>query len=75
MTVESRTNSGEIRAAIAMPARRRPHALLVRLRHPRGKLIKSASVNGRNWEDFDILGERVRIERPSREEYDIVARY
>jgi hypothetical protein len=75
MIVDSRVSSGEIRVALEISARKRPGALVVRLRHPQGKAIKSVSVNGQSWVNFDTQGERVRIERPSQAKYDIVAHY
>jgi hypothetical protein len=58
-----------------MPARKRPARLLVRLRHPDGKMIKSATVNGQNWLDFDPRKEWIRIENPDQARYAIVSSY
>src|SRR5262249_36494928 len=41
VSVESRANSGEIRATIGTPGRKQPEALLVRLRHPDGRVLRS----------------------------------
>ena len=46
-----------------------------RLRHPQAKPIKSVSVNGQNWLDFDAKQEWVRIERPNMHKYTIIAKY
>jgi len=75
MIIDSHAGTGEIRASIALSARRRPGALLVRLRHPHGMAIKSVSVNGQNWMDFDAKREWVRIEKPNRDNYEIVTRF
>jgi hypothetical protein len=75
MRVESCAAIGEIRAEIEMPARKRPARLLVRLRHPDGKMIKSATVNGQNWLDFDPRKEWIRIENPDQARYAIVSSY
>jgi len=75
MSIGSHASSGEIHASIELLARRRPGVLLVRLRHPQGKAIKSVSVNGQNWVDFDAKREWVRIERPNMNKYEIVSRY
>lgn len=75
MTVESRAASGRLLAEIGMPDRSRPKELLVRLRHPQAKPIRSVTVNGRNWTDFDARKEWVRIKDPRRRRYSVVARY
>ncbi len=75
MTFESRANSGKIVATVQMPERRKPKRLLVRLRHPEEKSIRSATVNGADWRDFDPKKEWIRIENPDAAHYDIIARY
>ena len=75
MSIVSHAGSGEIRASIALSARRRPGVLLVRLRHPQHVAIKSVSVNGQNWMDFDAKREWIRIEKPNRDTYEIVSRF
>jgi hypothetical protein len=72
MTAESQPASGTLRAAVQMPNRSRPDALLVRLRHPEAKPIRSVTVNGQNWTDFDVAKEWVRIGAPMAERYTIV---
>jgi hypothetical protein len=74
-TIESRAGSGQIQAAVTMPDRSRPKVLLVRLRHPQGSPIRSATVNGRKWSDFDARKEWVRIEAPDQPQYSVVVRY
>ncbi len=75
MKIESQAASNKLLAQIEMPDRRHPHILLVRLRHPTGKLIKSITVNGRYWTDFDVTKEWLRIKNPDRPRYYIVADY
>jgi hypothetical protein len=75
MKIESQTASNKLLAQIDMPDRRYPHNLLVRLRHPTGKSIKSVTVNGRDWTDFDVKKEWLRIKNPDRPRYSIVAGY
>ncbi len=53
MGVASHPVSGAIHASIEFSAHRRPGVLLVRLRHPHARPIKSVSVNGQPWLDFD----------------------
>jgi hypothetical protein len=53
--------NGKITATINMPSRKPPGAVLLRLRHPRAAAIKSVTVNGRPWPDFDKAKETIRI--------------
>jgi hypothetical protein len=74
-TLQSQAASGRITADITMPDRSRPRELIVRLRHPQGKPIKSVTVNGKNWTGFDTANEWVRIPQPSDPRYTVVATY
>ena len=74
-TMESRVASDEIAATITPPSRERPKALLVRLRHPQKKPLKSVTVNGQAWSAFDARKEWVRIAAPTELRYEVVARY
>jgi len=73
--MESRADTGEITADIELSDRKQPAALLVRFRHPQAKPIKSVSVNGRHWTDFDVEKEWVRIPRPTQRRYVITTRH
>ena len=75
MNMESHTASGSVAVEIDMPDRASPRVLLVRLRHPQGKPIRSATVNGRPWTDFDVQKEWLRIVRPGERHYSIIASY
>lgn len=75
LSVTSRARSGRIVGRLDVPARRRPRALLIRLRHPEAAAMKSVTVNGRAWTDFDPAREWVRIEKPAPGSYDITASY
>ncbi len=75
LTLESRAATGEISATIEMPSRRRPASLLVRLRHPTGRPLRSVSVNRKTWTDFDAAKEWVRIPNPAETSYTILGRY
>jgi hypothetical protein len=75
MEVESHAGFGNISVNVDMPDRASPGVLLVRLRHPQGKAILAATVNGQPWTDFDVQKEWLRIERPSHGHYSIVASY
>lgn len=73
--IESHAAAGEIRADVRLSSERRPGALHIRFRHPDGKRMRSVTVNGRAWQDFDAAGEWVRVPRPAEEQYVIVVRY
>jgi hypothetical protein len=75
MTIESHAASDTIRADVAMPARSYPRELLLRLRHPDGKRMRSVTVNGRAWSDFNPQKEWIHIPSPSEARYAIEARY
>ena len=75
MKVNSHAASGSITVEIDMPDRASPGVLLVRLRHPQGKPIRSATVNGKPWTDFDVQKEWLRIERPNERHYSAVVSY
>jgi len=74
-TVESRVANAEIRATIKPPQRKTPINLLLRLRHPEEKSIRSVTVNGEPWTDFDPRKEWVRIPQPTARACTVVARY
>ena len=75
ITMESRAASGEMSADVRMPDAGRPRMLLVRFRHPEGRQIRSVSVNGQPWQDFDASSDWVRLRDPDETRYVIVARY
>ncbi len=73
--IESHAASNKIMAKIDMPDRKHPGVLIVRLRHPAGKSIKSVTVNGQSWTDFDAYKEWLRINKPDQRAYSIVVNY
>ena len=75
MKIVSHVASNRLLAQIDMPDRRYPQNLLVRLRHPKRQPIKSVTVNGGAWTDFDVEKEWLRIKNPDRPEYSIIAGY
>ena len=75
LVIESRALVGEIQADVRTPTARRPETLLVRLRHPDRKRIRSVTINGRPWQEFDPAREWVRIPNPTEARYVIVCRY
>jgi hypothetical protein len=58
-----------------MAERSKPKSLLVRLRHPERKPMRSVTVNGSVWKDFDVSKEWVRVGEPAAGKYEIVVRY
>ena len=73
--LESQTRSGRILATVKLDGQSPPPSLLVRLRHAEGKPIRSVTVDGQNWTDFDRDKEWVRIADPHARKYTIVASY
>ena len=59
--VVSDLNHGRITATIEIPSRKPPRTVLLRLRHPQQKPIKSVTVDGKAWSDFDPMKEIVRL--------------
>jgi len=59
--IVSDADGGKITATVQAPARRRPEALILRLRHPRAIPIKRVTVNGDAWKDFDPAREIIRL--------------
>ena len=66
MTVESRAAQGTLRVVVERLGRSQPAALLVRLRHPEAKPIRSVTINGQPWTDFDPAKECVLVANPDR---------
>ncbi|MHC4671677.1 MAG: NPCBM/NEW2 domain-containing protein [Planctomycetota bacterium] len=60
--IDSSVADGYIEATIEPPNRSRPEALVLRIRHPEGKPMRSVQVNGANHRDFDVDKEVVRID-------------
>ncbi|MGD0538869.1 MAG: hypothetical protein ABSC03_14645 [Verrucomicrobiota bacterium] len=55
----SKAKSGQITAVVEPPTRRTPKQVLLRFRHPEGKLIRRVDVNGKPWARFDVKKEWV----------------
>lgn len=75
LLLESRASAGAIAATVEWTPRRRPTALLVRLRHPDRAPLRRVAVNGQPWNDFARDLEWVRIPDPRENRYRIEARY
>ncbi len=74
-SVDGLSSENEIIAQVELSDRNPPQALLVRLRHPQEKAIRSVTVNGEPWDHYDVTEEYVRIPQPIESEYVIIAKY
>jgi len=72
--IVSHADANEITARVDMPSRKAPEAVLLRLRHPKAALIKSVTVNGQPWAEFDAGQEVVRL-KGLRNTVRVTARY
>jgi hypothetical protein len=59
--IVSEVDHGKITATVEIPARRAPNSVLLRLRHPRALPMKSVTVNGNAWKDFDPAREVISL--------------
>ncbi len=57
----SSMDDGFIETVVDVPQRRRPEHVVVRLRHPEGKPIRAATVDGQAHEDIDRASHTVRV--------------
>ena len=60
--IVSAADDGKITATVEMPSRNPPKSVLLRLRHPKALPMKSVSVNGEPWKDFDPIREVVSLQ-------------
>lgn len=72
---ESHSDQGNIGATVKFLSDRRPKTLLVRFRHPEKKPLKSVTVNGEEWNNFDPKEEWVRIKMSKGDRFTIVGDY
>jgi hypothetical protein len=72
--ITSSVDKGFIEASIEPPVRTSPKAIVIRLRHPDGKPIRSVTVNGKPHRDFSPAGEYVRL-KPSADRIVVRAEY
>jgi hypothetical protein len=59
--IESHVDKGYIEATINPPTRTGPSAIVVRFRHPKGRLMKAVTVNGLRWHRFDPVRETITL--------------
>lgn len=74
-SIDGLSSENEILAKVELSDRRPPHTLLVRLRHPQEQAIRSVTVNGEPWDDYDATEEYIRIPQPTELTYTITAKY
>ena len=59
--IASDVEHGTITATVKMPSRNPPKAMLLRFRHPKALPMKSVTVNGNPWSDFDPIKEVISL--------------
>jgi hypothetical protein len=59
--IVSDAQHGKITATVEMPGRRTPEQVWLRLRHPADLPMKSVTVNGKPWKDFDPVREVISL--------------
>ena len=59
--IVSDVDNGKIAATVEMPSRNPPKSVLLRLRHPKALPMKSVTVNGSPWTDFDPAKEAISL--------------
>lgn len=74
-TVQGENDQHQITAAVQLAKRNAPKALLVRFRHPENKQIRSVTVNGKAWENYNVNKEQVSIPAPEGEKFIVTATY
>jgi hypothetical protein len=72
--ITSHTADGYIEAVVTPPTRETPKSIVIRLRHPDGKLMRSVIVNGKSWKDFDPKKEIVHL-KPSKNDITVRVNY
>ena len=73
-TITSHAAQGYIEAVINPPTRQAPEEIVIRLRHPEGMKMKSVTVNGKNYTEFDADRDIIRI-KPGSDAITVRANY
>ena len=73
--ITSHTASGNIQATLKLEQRAPIHRLVLRFRHPEGKQLRSVSINGKPWQQFDREKEWIIIPEPTASAYAVEANY
>jgi hypothetical protein len=72
--ITSSVNKGFIEATIDPPTRNAPDEIIIRIRHPEGKLMRSVFVNDEPYVDFNAEKEYVRL-KPSEKNLKVRAEF
>lgn len=75
LSINSHAAKNEISASLELSGRKQPGMLIIRFRHPDSKPIRSVTINGRDWKDFDSKKEFIRIPAPEGTKFIISAKY
>jgi hypothetical protein len=59
--IVSDVDNGKINATVAMPSRKTPASVILRLRHPNSAPIQGVTVNGNDWKDFNKDKETIEL--------------
>jgi hypothetical protein len=73
--IRSESRKGQISARVRLSSTDHLDKLLVRLRHPEEKAIRTVSVNGQDSKAFNADREWIEIEKPRAGTYEILANY
>jgi hypothetical protein len=65
LRIDSAAATGRITAEVEFAGTHRPSTVLIRIRHPDKKPLRSVTVNGAPWADFDTVKEWVRTPSPA----------
>jgi len=61
--IVSDVDNGKINATVELPARNAPREVVLRFRHPKSAPIKSVTVNGKPWTEFNKDKETITLRR------------
>lgn len=74
-TMEGESDQHQLTATVQLAKRNPPKELLVRFRHPDDKQIRSVTVNGKAWKDYDVKKEHIKIPLPQGDKFIVTATY
>jgi hypothetical protein len=74
-TERSHANEGKIEATVQLQGAQPHTAIVLRLRHPQAAPLRSVTVNGKPWQNFDAKEEWLKIPDAGQETYSILASY
>ncbi len=75
LRLQFQADRGQITAVIVPPERNRPQTIYLRLRHPDAKPIRSVTLNGANYDHFDVKKEWIVLPGALQGTQEVVARY